>query len=44
MTKFYTSVLRMGSNILYRGYDNGKQVKLRIPFKPKLYVTGDSPI
>jgi DNA polymerase elongation subunit (family B) len=43
MTKFYTSVLRMGSNILYRGYDNGKQVKLRIPFKPKLYVTGDSP-
>jgi DNA polymerase elongation subunit (family B) len=33
----------MGSNILYRGYDNGKQVKLRIPFKPKLYVTGDSP-
>ena len=42
MTKFYTSVLRMGSNILYRGYDNGKQVKLRIPFKPKLYVTGDS--
>jgi len=43
MTRFYTSVLRMGSNILYRGYDNGKQVKLRIPFKPKLYVTGDSP-
>ena len=43
MTKFYTSVLRMGSNILYRGYDNGQQVKLRIPFKPKLYVTGDSP-
>lgn len=43
MTKFYTSVLRMGSNILYRGYENGHPVKMRIPFKPKLYVTGDSP-
>ena len=43
MSKFYTSVLRMGNNILYRGYDNGRQVKLRIPFKPKLYVTGNSP-
>lgn len=43
MTKFYTSVLRMGSNILYRGYENGQPVKMRIPFKPKLYVTGDSP-
>ena len=43
MSKFYTSVLRMGNNILYRGYDNGKQIKLRVPFKPKLYVTGNSP-
>ena len=33
----------MGNNILYRGYDNGRQVKLRVPFKPKLYVTGNSP-
>ena len=41
MTKeFYTSVLRYGNNILYRGYRNGKSVKERIPFKPKLYIGG----
>ena len=41
MTKeFYTSVVRHGNNILYRGYRNGKSVKERIPFKPKLYVGG----
>jgi len=43
MTKFYTNVSRIGNNILYRGYDSGKQIKNRVPFKPKLYVTGDSP-
>lgn len=43
MTKFYTNVFRVGNNILYRGYENGKQIKTRVPFKPKLYVTGDSP-
>ena len=43
MTKFYTSVIRMGNNILYRGYENGKQIKLRVPFQPKLYITGNSP-
>jgi len=41
MTKeFYTSVLRYGNNILYRGYRNGKSIKERVPFKPKLYVGG----
>jgi DNA polymerase elongation subunit (family B) len=43
MTKFYTNVLRMGSNILYRGYVNGQQVKKRIQFKPNLYIVGDTP-
>ena len=43
MTKFYTNVSRIGNNILYRGYDSGKQIKTRVPFKPKLYVTGESP-
>ena len=42
MTKFYTNVSRIGNNILYRGYDSGKQIKTRVPFKPKLYVTGES--
>ena len=42
MTKFYTSAIRMGRHILYRGYENGIQVKKRIPFKPKLYVTSQN--
>lgn len=41
MTKeFYTSAVRYGNNILYRGYRNGEAVKERIPFKPKLYIGG----
>ena len=40
MTKFYTNVLRVGNNILYRGYDNGEQIKKRVSFRPKLYKTG----
>ena len=43
MTKFYTNVLRVGNNILYRGYDNGEQIKKRVPFRPKLYKTGGGP-
>ena len=36
--EFYTSVLRYGSSILYRGYKDGEAVKKKIPFKPTLYV------
>ena len=39
MMKFYTSVVRYGNNILFRGYRNdGKKVQAKIPFKPTLYV------
>ena len=38
MSLFYTSVDRHGSNILFRGYNNGKYVKRKIKFKPTLYV------
>lgn len=38
MTAFYTSVHRLGNNILYRGYADGVRVKRKIPFKPTLYV------
>ena len=38
--EFYTSAVRYGNNILYRGYRNGESVKERIPFKPKLYIGG----
>ena len=43
MTKFYTNVLRVGNNILYRGYENGEQIKTRVPFRPKLYKSGSGP-
>ena len=42
MTKFYSSAIRMGKHILYRGYENGQQVKKRIPFQPKLYVSSQN--
>ena len=40
--KFYTSVERYGNSILYRGYQDGERIKKRVPFKPTLYVTGQS--
>lgn len=36
--KFYTNVQVMGNNILYRGVEDGKRVKFKIPYKPTLYV------
>lgn len=39
--EFYTSVVRAGNNILYRGYKNGKAVQSRIRFKPTLFIKGD---
>ena len=39
--KFYTSVGRWGSSILYRGYEDGKRIKRKIPFKPTLYIKSD---
>ena len=36
---FYTCVNRYGNNMLYRGYDDdGERVKMRVPFKPTMYV------
>ena len=35
---FYTSFVQFGNNILYRGYENGKQIKKKIPYKPYLFV------
>lgn len=36
--KYYTNVQVMGNNILYRGVEDGKRVKWKIPYKPTLYV------
>ena len=35
---FYTNVMVRGDNILYRGVQNGRRVKKKIPYLPTLYV------
>ena len=36
---FYTSVVRYGNSMLYRGYDsNGKRVTRKENFSPKFYI------
>ena len=36
--KYYTNVLCYGSNILYRGIDNGQRVKCKIQYSPTLFL------
>lgn len=38
MSVFYTSVVKHGRNLLYRGYQDGRLVQKKIPFRPTLYV------
>ena len=38
MSKFYTSVASVGNNILYRGVENGRRVKAKIPYSPTLFL------
>lgn len=38
MNNFYTNVLCVGSNILYRGVKDGRRIKLKIAYKPSLYL------
>ena len=38
MSNFYTNVICVGSNILYRGVKDGRRIKLKIPYKPSLYL------
>ena len=38
METFYTNVLCVGSNILYRGVKNGRRIKLKIGYKPSLFI------
>ena len=40
---FYTDVSRDGSNLLFRGYVDGKAVKEKVHFKPKMYLPSDKP-
>ncbi len=38
MSEFYTSVLRYGKSILYRGYRDGKKVQEKTKFSPTLFM------
>ena len=38
MTDFYTNVSRLGSQILYAGYENGEKVLRKDKFSPSLYI------
>jgi DNA polymerase elongation subunit (family B) len=36
--QFYTHVHRFGSNILYRGYEDGERIHEKVKFKPTLFL------
>jgi DNA polymerase elongation subunit (family B) len=38
---FYTNVMIRGNDILYRGLENGRRVKKKIPYQPTLFVPSD---
>jgi len=38
MSSFYTNIQMMGNHILYRGIEDGKRVKHKVPYKPSLFV------
>jgi DNA polymerase elongation subunit (family B) len=42
MNNFYTSVITVGNNILYRGVKDGRNIKLKIAYKPSLYLPSKS--
>ena len=40
---FYTNVSMVGDNILFRGVKDGKRIRQKIKYKPKLYVQSPKP-
>lgn len=38
MSKYYTSAIAYGDNILYRGIHNGQRVTRKVPYQPILYL------
>jgi DNA polymerase elongation subunit (family B) len=38
MSSFYTNVQSIGSNILYRGIQNGKKIKTKVEYSPSLFL------
>jgi DNA polymerase elongation subunit (family B) len=43
MNKFYTNVEVWGGKILYRGIENGKQVRAKVDYLPSLFVPSQTP-
>jgi DNA polymerase elongation subunit (family B) len=43
MTKFYTNVLCVGNNILYRGVKDGRRIRMKIAYEPTLYLPSKKP-
>jgi DNA polymerase elongation subunit (family B) len=41
--KYYTNIATQGNNILYRGVNNGKRVKMKIQYSPTFYVPSSRP-
>ena len=39
MSNFYTSVEKYGSNILWRGYENGRPFMRKKRYEPKLFIS-----
>jgi DNA polymerase elongation subunit (family B) len=42
MNKFYTNVLCVGNHILYRGVDNGRRVRLKVAYTPRMFLLADT--
>ncbi len=42
MNKFYTNVLCVGNHILYRGVDNGRRVRLKVSYTPRMFLLADT--
>lgn len=41
--KYYTSVAVHGNNILYRGVNNGRRIKEKVPYSPTLFLPAKKP-
>ncbi len=43
MSKYYTNVVVQGNNILYRGVQNGRRVRMKIQYSPTLFLPSKKP-
>jgi len=43
VSKYYTNVVVQGNNILYRGVQNGRRVRMKIQYSPTLFLPSKKP-